>query len=76
MQIATLYFFVTDYTDLAESYLSKFKWGKTFTKMNDDFLEGYSNCKTSDDVITFQNEKLQKLRQEREADRGNIHMCL
>lgn len=67
-----------DFNTLAEAYLSKFKWGKTFLKMNDDFLEGYSKCGSSDEVISFQDTNLERLRQEREVDRGtetlNLHM--
>lgn len=59
------------YKDLAESYLSKFKWGPTFFTMNEDFIDAYSKCSSSDEVIKVQNEMLDRLRSEREADRGN-----
>jgi len=65
---------ICGYKDLAVSYLSKFKWGPTFLTMNEDFIEAYSNCSSSDQVVTAQNELLEKLRAEREADRDKIDL--
>jgi len=65
---------ICGYKDLAVSYLSKFKWGQTFLTMNEDFIEAYSSCSSSDQVVTAQNELLQKLRAEREANRNTIDL--
>lgn len=62
------------YKDLAEAYLSKFKWGKTFLTMNDDFIDAYSKCASSDEVVKVQNETLDRLRAEREANRGTLFL--
>jgi ribosome biogenesis protein Tsr3 len=56
--------------DLAQSYLSKFKWGKTFLTMNEDYLDAYIKCNSSDEVVSIQNETLEKQRAEREKDRS------
>jgi pre-rRNA-processing protein TSR3 len=69
---ASLY--ICGFKDFAESYMGKFKWGKTFITMNEDFLEAYSKCSSSDEVITVQNETLEKLRAQQEADRNKIDL--
>ncbi|CAG7667631.1 unnamed protein product [Allacma fusca] len=58
----------------AEAYLYRFKWGKTFLTMNDDFLSAYAKCTSSDNVIKAQDEILSRLRAEREADRDKIDL--
>ncbi|CAL8088218.1 unnamed protein product [Orchesella dallaii] len=65
---------ICGFNDLATSYLSKFKWGKGFLTMNEDFLEGYSKANSSDEVVAFQDANLEKLRAEREADRDRIDL--
>ncbi|XP_021967886.1 18S rRNA aminocarboxypropyltransferase [Folsomia candida] len=65
---------ICGYKDLAEAYLSKFKWGKTFLTMNDDFIDAYSKCASSDEVVKVQNETLDRLRAEREANRDHIDL--
>ncbi|KAK8734735.1 hypothetical protein OTU49_005958 [Cherax quadricarinatus] len=48
----------------AELYLSKFKWGKTFIKINAELLDKYSACSTSTDVVQVQNAYLEELKEE------------
>ncbi|RXG62372.1 Ribosome biogenesis protein TSR3-like protein, partial [Armadillidium vulgare] len=53
----------------AELYLSKFKWGKGFLTMNQELLDIYSSCNTSEDVVRAQNDYLKKAQQEAEVNR-------
>ncbi|XP_045604284.1 18S rRNA aminocarboxypropyltransferase [Procambarus clarkii] len=50
--------------EAATLYLSKFKWGKTFIKINEELLEKYSACSTSAEVVEAQNVYLQELDEE------------
>ncbi|KAG9510749.1 Integrator complex subunit 6-A [Fragariocoptes setiger] len=47
--------YVSGYKDEAELYLQKFKWGETFSNLNRDLLQVYSNCTTSDELLVSQN---------------------
>ena len=38
--------------------------------MNEDFLDAYSKCKTSDEVVVVQDDTLERLRAEQLAARG------
>ncbi|UXI19925.1 mediator of RNA polymerase II transcription subunit 22 [Sarcoptes scabiei] len=42
----------------AEYYLSKFKWGQSFIKLNSDLLSTYSRCLNSEQIIQAQREAL------------------
>jgi len=41
--------------------LKSFKWGNEFIRINQERLEKYSECKTSSEIITVQNEFLSEL---------------
>lgn len=69
---ASLY--ICGFQDLASQHLDKFKWGKTFITMNQDFLDAYSKCSSSEEVVTVQNETLERLRAERELSRNQIDL--
>jgi pre-rRNA-processing protein TSR3 len=58
----------------ADAYLYRFKWGKTFLTMNEDFLTAYSKCVSAENVTEVQDEILARLRAEREADRDKIDL--
>ncbi|KAL7637292.1 UNVERIFIED_CONTAM: hypothetical protein RMT77_012017 [Armadillidium vulgare] len=58
----------------AELYLSKFKWGKGFLTMNQELLDIYSSCNTSEDVVRAQNDYLKKAQQEAEVNRNTIDL--
>uniref|UniRef100_A0A0N7ZDL7 18S rRNA aminocarboxypropyltransferase n=1 Tax=Scylla olivacea TaxID=85551 RepID=A0A0N7ZDL7_SCYOL len=55
-------------------YLSKFKWGKTFLKLNGELLDKYSACKSSTDVVEMQNLHLKQLEEESFAERDKIDL--
>ncbi|XP_075224890.1 18S rRNA aminocarboxypropyltransferase isoform X2 [Lycorma delicatula] len=52
-------FYITGFKDIAEYYLSKFKWGKSFINLNEELLELYSVCKDSAEVVAVQNKFIQ-----------------
>ena len=47
---------VTGHQQDANTILSKFKWGDSFTSLNSELLEKYKECKTSTDVVAAQTE--------------------
>jgi pre-rRNA-processing protein TSR3 len=46
---------------VAESLLSRFKWGHAFLSLNSELLERYETAKTSSDIISVQENWLQEL---------------
>lgn len=66
-------FYITGYKDLAESYLSKFKWGKGFLRLNQELLNTYAGCKTSADVVEAQAKYLETVQKEH-AMRGEVEL--
>lgn len=41
--------------------MSKFNWGPTFIRLNQELLDGYANCKDGKEVVVFQNQYLDQL---------------
>lgn len=46
--------------DAFHLYLSKFKWGPSFSDLNEEILQRYSTCSNSEDVIKMQSEFMDK----------------
>jgi len=42
--------------------------------LNQDFLDAYAKCPNSEEVVTVQNETLERLRAERELSRNQIDL--
>jgi len=63
-------FYITGFKALAEQYLGKFKWGKTFLSVNSELLDKYAQCKDSTEVVAAQQSHLKQLEEER-ANRSN-----
>jgi pre-rRNA-processing protein TSR3 len=65
---------ITGFAELAQIYLSKFKWGQGFYQLNDDLFDKYTNCSDSTEVVKTQNElitemeKSNKFNQNRDTD--------
>lgn len=51
----------------AKFYLSKFSWGHSFLELNDELLELYSNCTSSEQILEVQ----QKYLEDNEKERDN-----
>ena len=47
---------ITGFSDVAELYLSKFKWGKGFPQLNQQYFDKYSKCSDSKDMVETQNQ--------------------
>jgi len=60
---------MTGHDSDADVILSKFKWGPSFTQVNGELLEMYKKCQTSSQVVSVQNEYLEKLKEESSRDR-------
>jgi pre-rRNA-processing protein TSR3 len=63
---ATLY--ICGRKEAAKSLLKEFSWGDEFLKLNGELLELYSSCDTADDVVTRQNEWLEKNETHKRSD--------
>lgn len=50
----------------AKFYLSKFSWGHSFLELNDELLELYANCKSSQQILEVQEKYLEDNQKERE----------
>ena len=47
---------ITGFQEVAQIYLSKFKWGLGFIQLNDQYFEKYSKCKDSKEMVETQNQ--------------------
>jgi len=56
----------------AKYYLSKFSWGHSFLKLNDELLELYSKCDSSQDVLDVQKKYLEESDEKRKEARDNM----
>ncbi|XP_069701412.1 18S rRNA aminocarboxypropyltransferase isoform X4 [Periplaneta americana] len=64
---------ITGYKKEAELYLSKFKWGKSFMKLNQDLLDLYAACDgDSSSVVAVQNKYLEEVRHEKELRKKDM----
>lgn len=52
--------------DEAKFYLSKFSWGHAFLELNEELLERYANCKSSEEILQVQKNYLEENDRERE----------
>lgn len=53
----------------AEALMSKFKWGPSFLKLNEELLNVYKGCSDAKDVIEKQNEYLKRIEEEAKAEK-------
>ncbi|RWS30901.1 hypothetical protein B4U80_11594 [Leptotrombidium deliense] len=60
-------------SELATSYLSKFKWGKNFLQLNEDLFDNYKSCSNSQEIRTFQEKYLEELKEESESNRNRSY---
>lgn len=58
--------------DEARWYLSKFSWGHSFLKLNDELLEKYSSCASSKEILEAQDEYLRNAQAEKDKRRNEI----
>ena len=48
--------YILGYSEQSKLVLSKFKWGPQFTALNENLLNDYSKCQSSEDVLAVQKE--------------------
>lgn len=58
---------ITGMDDEATFYLSKFSWGHSFLELNQELLELYSNCKSSEEILEVQQKYLDDSEKERQT---------
>ena len=52
---------ITGFTELAQKYLSKFKWGLGFIQLNEEYFDKYNVCMNSTEVVKTQNEFISQM---------------
>jgi pre-rRNA-processing protein TSR3 len=58
--------YITGYKEECDTVMSKFRWGESFRKLNQNILDAYAACKDSQEVVKVQNEFLEQMRVEQE----------
>ena len=51
--------YIAGFKKVAEDIMSIFKWGPAFITLNHEFLEAYSECSTSVEVVEIQKEYME-----------------
>ncbi|KAF5304436.1 hypothetical protein FQR65_LT07966 [Abscondita terminalis] len=62
--------YIAGYSDIAEKYLSKFTWGHSFLDLNKELLDNYAACKSSQEIISAQDDYIKKEQQRQLDDRN------
>ncbi|XP_026478810.1 ribosome biogenesis protein TSR3 homolog [Ctenocephalides felis] len=62
--------YITGKFDEAKWYLSKFSWGQSFLVLNQELLDTYASCKSSNEIIEKQNDYLKKEQEAHEQARN------
>ncbi|XP_050537628.1 18S rRNA aminocarboxypropyltransferase [Daktulosphaira vitifoliae] len=63
--------YITGFKEIGDLYLSKFNWGPTFIKLNQNLLNVYAKCKDGKEIILFQNKYLETLDNDRHNKRSS-----
>jgi pre-rRNA-processing protein TSR3 len=58
--------YITGMKEQALWYLSKFSWGHSFIKLNEELLEAYAKCANSKEILEVQNAYLEKVQKEKD----------
>lgn len=58
------------YSEESKQLLSKFKWGAAFFDINKDLIDLYSKCKTREELVTAQNEYLEKCKNDNKLNQN------
>lgn len=58
--------------DEAKWYLSKFSWGHSFLKLNNELLEKYAACTTSKEILQAQDDYLREAQAEKDKRRTEV----
>lgn len=53
--------YIAGFKEVGDLYMSKFNWGPTFIRLNQELLDGYAECKTGAEIVAFQNQYLDQL---------------
>lgn len=62
--------YIAGFKEIGDLYMSKFNWGPTFTRLNQELLDGYAECKDGKEIVAFQNHYLDQLDYDRQQDRN------
>ncbi|KAE9524883.1 hypothetical protein AGLY_014933 [Aphis glycines] len=53
--------YIAGFKEIGDLYMSKFNWGPTFTRLNQELLDSYAECKDGKEIVAFQNQYLDQL---------------
>ncbi|KAG6331091.1 hypothetical protein ID866_8000 [Astraeus odoratus] len=54
-------FYITGFDGHASTLMDEFGWGKTFWDINQPYLEKYRTCRSSEEIVTMQDEIISEL---------------
>ena len=66
--------YITGFKKEAKLYMGKFSWGPSYIALNKEYLERYSKCETSKEILSEQQEILKELEIEHNRKRDEIDL--
>ena len=66
--------YITGFKKEAEFYMDKFSWGQSFIDLNKEYLERYSMCKSSSEILNVQQMILKELEVEHNRRKDEIDL--
>ena len=66
--------YITGFKKEAKLYMQKFSWGPSFIEINKDYLEKYSKCNSSQEILDVQQMILNDLEKEHNAKKDEIDL--
>ena len=66
--------YITGFKEEAKLYMDKFSWGPSFLELNNEYLEKYSQCKGSKEILATQQMILDELETEHNRKKDEIDL--
>ena len=66
--------YITGYKQEAKLYMEKFSWGPSFLELNSEYLEKYSACTSSKEILDVQQMILEELEEEHNRKKDEIDL--
>ena len=66
--------YITGFKEEAKLYMDKFSWGPSFLELNNEYLEKYSQCKGSKEILATQQTILDELETEHNRKKDEIDL--
>ncbi|XP_015369152.1 PREDICTED: ribosome biogenesis protein TSR3 homolog isoform X2 [Diuraphis noxia] len=53
--------YIAGFKKIGDLFMSKFNWGPTFIRLNQELFDGYAKCKDGREIVAYQNQYLDQL---------------